>query len=167
MKKMTIENSDLVDILLMTNENWKEIKYFKKTEKWGNPLKVHKLLIYGLDALRNYIGFPIGINCAYEKGGHTDDSYHYSGMAVDIYCKKLNVVDFYLAASRFDVFNGIGVYPHWNNPGLHLDIRPLAKKFDYDSRWMCIHVIEKKNDKTIIKKEYISLSFDNIKKYCL
>jgi len=45
------------------------------------------------------------------------------------------VVDQFLVASRFDGFNGIGVYPWWKNKGLHLDDRPHSTKLQEDSRW--------------------------------
>jgi hypothetical protein len=34
------------------------------------------------------------------------------------------------------VFNGLGFYTYWENPGLHLDTRPRQHKLDFDARWM-------------------------------
>ena len=107
----------------MTPEQWETIRYFKSGENFGDPAKMSYLLLLTLDNLREFIGLPIVIHCGYEAGGHSENSYHYKGMAVDCHAKDLPLADFYFAATRFG-FHGIGVYPWWNNPGLHLDIRP-------------------------------------------
>jgi len=105
----------------MENEKWSEIKYFTKEENWGNAEKIDTELIFALDALREFVGHPIRIHCGYEERGGT--SLHNFGKAVDCSCAAINVVDFFLAASRFSFFSGIGIYPFWNSPGLHLDVR--------------------------------------------
>jgi len=144
---------------LMKPNDWKSLQFFTVNENWGDPSKMHSLLLYTLDAFRKYVGLPVHINCGYSNSGHVTKSMHYVGKAVDLHIKGLNVVDQFLAAERFDAFNGIGLYPHWNNPGLHLDIRPKHTRFDKDSRWMAIN----KNGKQV----YIELNAENIKKYCL
>ena len=101
---------------------WKRLKYFNPKESWGDPERINPRLLILLDALREYIKVPIIIHCG-TQGKHSANSYHYKGMAVDCHAKGINLFDFYLAAERF-YFTGIGVYPEWNNPGLHLDIRP-------------------------------------------
>lgn len=103
--------------------DWTKIKHFSPNENWGNPDKVNPYLVIALDALRDSVGKPIIIHCAYSTDGHAKDSMHYNGKAVDIHIVGLNVVDQFLAAERIGLFNGIGVYPFWNSPGLHLDIR--------------------------------------------
>jgi hypothetical protein len=138
----------------MTNSSWDSIKFFKKTEDWGDWTKLHVDLILGLDAFRNFVNKPIIIHCAYSISGHSDNSYHYKGMAVDLHVKDLSLVDQFLAVSRFDVFNGIGLYTDWEHPGLHLDIRPLKCRFDYDARWLRAHGV------------YLPLVAENIKNYC-
>lgn len=108
----------------MTPDDWKKIRYFTPAEKWGDPQKMDFNLIYNLDRLRRYLKRPIIIHCGYEtreKGG-----YHPQGKAVDCHIEGLHVIEMYAAASRFR-FGGIGVYPWWNNPGLHLDTRPVPK----------------------------------------
>ena len=112
----------------MTKEQWQVIKYFspmenKKKSPWGDPYKMDFSLIRQLDLLREYIGVPIHIHCG-TQGKHSEKSYHYTDpcKATDCFCEDLSLLDFYLFAERF-VFGGIGVYPYWNRPGLHLDMR--------------------------------------------
>lgn len=145
-------------MIYMTNDDWKKVKYFGPNENWGDWSKIHKVLIFALDELRKNIGKPIHINNAYSISGHSSNSYHYKGMAADIHIKNMSVIDQFIWASRFDVFNGIGVYPNWNNPGLHLDIRPFKDKLSKESRWMGVRING--------KQRYVSLNWDNIKKYC-
>ena len=57
---------------------------------------------------------------------------------MDLHIKGMNLIDQFLAASRFDAFNGIGVYLCWNSPGLHLDTRKKIDKLGYDARWGCL-----------------------------
>ena len=37
----------------------------------------------------------------------------------------------FLLVEKSDLFKGIGVYPNWNNPGLHIDMRRT------EARWGC------------------------------
>ena len=102
---------------------WKKIRYFTPDEEWGNAGKVNPYLIIALDELRHKVGSPIIVHCAYSTSGHSKNSMHYEGKAVDFHIKGMSLVDQYLAAEKIGLFNGIGVYPFWNNPGLHIDIR--------------------------------------------
>jgi len=79
-----------------------------------------------LDDLREYVGEPIKIHCGYEQ--RENNSHHTFGTAIDCSCPNISLFDFFLAASRFVGWGGIGVYPKWNNPGLHLDTRSYDKK---------------------------------------
>lgn len=123
--------------MLMDENDWESVKpFFRREENWGDPSKIHRELVFGLYLLRKFVGRPVVILCAYETKGHTG-RYHSMGMAADICIKGMNAVDQFIAASRFDVFNGIGVYPHWRpQGGLHLDIRPKAGSSDADARWL-------------------------------
>lgn len=115
----------------MNKKQWDTIKYFSPNENWGNPNNMAYELLILLDNLREYLRKPIIIHCGYED--RQNDSYHCKGMAVDCHCPEIALLDFYTEASRFP-FQGIGVYPWWNNPGLHLDIRPEDNK-GYRSLW--------------------------------
>ena len=107
-----------------------QVQYFRKHEKndlgevcWGEPDNMNPRLIYLLDQFRNYVGRPIRINYG-TQGSHSPNSQHFLGNAIDLYVPALSWKEQFLAATRFP-FTGVGVYPFWNNPGLHLDIRTL------------------------------------------
>ena len=110
--------------------NGTEVVYFQEDEFE----RVHEMwapLIWELDKLRAYIGRAIGLHesnpIPYTGSSHKDGSLHYIGRAVDVYCKATPLWEFFLAASRFK-FTGVGVYPYWNTPGLHLEIREDVSK---------------------------------------
>jgi uncharacterized protein YcbK (DUF882 family) len=67
-----------------------------------------------------------------DSGGSTN-SYHMLGLAIDLYCKDLDVLSLLEVALEIDAFRrgGIGVYLNENKGKefLHLDVR------DYKSRW--------------------------------
>lgn len=103
--------------------DWKRIKGFQKSEPWGDPDKIKPELIEALVEFRKFIGRSVVIHCG-TQGTHVAGSYHGLGMAVDLHVPGMALTDQFIAASRFPAFMGIGLYPRWNNPGLHLDIRP-------------------------------------------
>lgn len=136
----------------MTDSDWKRVKFFSPKENWGNWRKVHRDLILAIDSFRAFVGRKVVIHCAFELQGHTDGSFHGKGLAADLHVEDMHVLDMFFAATRFDEFGGIGVYPFWNNPGLHVDIRPHSSKFEPDSRWM--------RTKAGV---YVPLSWENLK----
>ena len=103
--------------------DWGAVEFFNPSENWGDIDKIEPLLVYTLDEFRRFVGSPIIINNAWRR---TPGSTHDSGLAADIVIRGLSVVDQFLAAERFNRWSGIGVYPFWNMPGLHVDIRPLT-----------------------------------------
>lgn len=116
----------------MNEDLWKPIKNFAP-EDFG-CIDMNGVLVYTLQNLRNFVNRPIIVHCGYEPRG--TGGYHPLKCAVDIHIERMNVIDQFLAATRFDAFNGIGVYPNWNSPGLHLDTRCLEKT-RIDARWGC------------------------------
>lgn len=107
----------------MNANDWLNMQpYFSTKEKWGDPFEMRTELMYELKAFREYIGKTITINCAYELTGHSADSQHKLGTAVDLSIEGLSLFEQLIAALKFN-FKGIGVYPFWNIPGLHLDMR--------------------------------------------
>jgi len=106
----------------MTNKDWESIRYFTKDEKWGDPLKMNLHLLLMLDALRGHTGAPFIIHCGFESSGHAAESQHYLGRAVDFHATGISLADLFTYSMKFD-FRGVGIYPGWNNPGLHLDVR--------------------------------------------
>ena len=115
----------------MDTEFWGTIKYFKPKE-FSYPDNVSRELIRALDRYRVLVGKPIIIHSDYRP--KDDGSQHALGLAVDFHVKGMSVIDQYLLAEKSNLFTGIGVYPDWNNPGLHCDIR-VVKGNDFPARW--------------------------------
>lgn len=108
--------------MLMTDRLWNDMRYFSKSEKWGDPDKMDSKLIYQIDYMRDYIDRPVHIHCGFEDRNAI--GYHPKGLAADLHIEGLSVFDQFILASRFG-FTGIGLYPIWNNQGLHVDMRPI------------------------------------------
>jgi len=112
------------------NIDWEKVRYFKRHE-FHDADKLDPLLIYSIDALRDAAGRSIKINSDYRPG---DPGQHGLGRAVDIVISGLHVVDQFLLAEKTRLFSGIGIYPHWNRPGIHVDIRTL-QPHEPGARW--------------------------------
>lgn len=120
---------------MMTQVNWKDIKYFKKEEWVKDPNKVASELVYVLDDIREETiklrppkGVPIVIHVAWDDSGHAPKSYHYTGLAVDFHFKKLDknpltYIEQFLLLSSYRQIGGLGFYPDWAHPGWHADLR--------------------------------------------
>ena len=106
----------------MTPGQWAKIRHFTTHEKWGDPARMNLELIQALDRLRKYVGRKIIIHCGYDD---RPTGWHPKGRAVDLHIDGLHPMEQAIAAARFREFTGMGVYLWWNNPGLHLDNRPL------------------------------------------
>ena len=111
-------------------------------------MQMDSRLIFELDELRTYVQQPIIIHCGYKLRPPTQGGQHPIGTAADIHIEKMNLIDQFIAATRFN-FVGIGVYPIWKNPGLHLDMRINVP---YRQLWGCIkHRTYVPIDKNFIK----------------
>ena len=92
-----------------------------------------------MDVLREKIGKPIYLSCAYRclehnrKIGSEDTSQHVKGLACDFYVKGMTEEEMFKFASNLSAndagkkrsltkFNGVGYYPNRNF--CHVDIRP-------------------------------------------
>jgi len=117
----------------MNAYDWDDMNYFKNNE-FKNPDKMNYSLIYALDKLRDFVGVQIKIHCDYELRSN-NKSQHNFGNAVDCSASGISLLDFYLAAERFNIFTGIGIYTWWSTPGLHLDCRDIGNQ--YNARWGC------------------------------
>jgi uncharacterized protein YcbK (DUF882 family) len=108
----------------MTENEWKQLKYFHRKEAWGSPTNMDFRLLWLLDQVRKEIKFKFVIHEGFAINGHAPKSFHRKGMAVDFHVVGCSLYDAYKIFSGFWWFGGIGIYPYWNNPGIHLDLGP-------------------------------------------
>ena len=112
--------------------NWLEVNNFERKEWRYKPDVVFPGLVYLVNDLTNFIkkAFSRSAFCiihqAFEATGHENNSLHYPNgngevRAVDLHFEAVPLINQYLSAERFP-FTGIGCYPLWRNPGLHLEI---------------------------------------------
>ncbi len=106
------------------NINWDNVIFFLPSE-FVSPGLMSPELIYALDALRAKVGHPFIVHSSYRKG---DEGTHGKGLAVDGHFDGVPLIDQFLAAEKSLLFGGIGLYPYWNNPGIHLDVRKTTKE---------------------------------------
>jgi len=81
-------------------------------------------LDWAVNTAKLYYGVKDGafvIHCI-TTGKHKENSYHYSGDAIDGHFQGLTLLQTYITLSRAG-FTAIGIYPEWEHPGVHLDIR--------------------------------------------
>lgn len=108
------------------------MRYFRPDEfgpGWG---RLDLELLQALDELRELVDAPIVIHADGIVSPRTQlDSQHPLGRAVDCHAVGLPLLDFWLAAERLPAFRGIGLYPYWTHPGLHLDTRRDRRR----ARW--------------------------------
>jgi uncharacterized protein YcbK (DUF882 family) len=123
------------------------LKHFKVSE-FNHYSKMDSDFLNILDAFREYVGKPIIIHSDWRSNSER----HSTGKAVDIHIVGMNCLDQLLIAERFGRFKGIGIYPCWNNPGLHID---TAK----DGRWLAYE--------SNGRQEYTALNAENIKRYVI
>ena len=116
----------------MPGVNWSNVQFFKPAE-FTAPDRLNPILVYKLDDLRAFLGMPCVITADWANAGHSADSQHYLGNAIDCYFLDVPLLTQYLAAERFG-FGGLGLYPDWSHPGLHLDVRDCSKQ-GYAARW--------------------------------
>lgn len=106
--------------------NWKKVVNFSKKEWTKEPDKVSSALVFEVDKLTTYakeqfVNSVCLIHVAYDNEGHVTGSQHYMGNAVDLHFAGVPLISQFLLALQFG-FSGIGVYPYWKHPGLHLEI---------------------------------------------
>lgn len=119
----------------MKKETFKYFQpYFSPKENFGDIERVqwyHVKHLFDLrDAMHWQHNWPMIIHCCYEKDGHSENSYHYKGLATDFHFstdaafeRQYEVLRWYLLKLELWNFVGLGTYPDWNSPGFHIDSR--------------------------------------------
>ncbi len=127
----------------MKREDFQRIEHFTMKEIPGWD-KMKFEVIKRLDEMRHGDGEAMKwyfiITSAYREGKPgVRYSYHHDGMAIDgmMIDRKthlpLPLPKQFIIAERWG-WGGIGLYPFWARPGLHLDIRPYSE-YDRHARW--------------------------------
>lgn len=118
----------------------------------GNLGNLQPPFLLALEKFAKLVGKDMIITSGYRPG---DTGQHGQGLAADLVCSDLELLDFYLLAERMTEFNGIGVYPTWTDGikktgGLHVDMRPGAP-----ARWMGLG--------TGKSQQYVALTKEHLK----
>jgi uncharacterized protein YcbK (DUF882 family) len=66
-------------------------------------------------------------------GEHVKGSVHYDGLAVDGHFTDLSAAEQFVICEQFNP-SGLGFYPYWNSPGIHMDVRNL-RAYEKGARW--------------------------------
>lgn len=116
---------------------WDLLEHFSPSENWGDYTKISGKLLFTIDAVRKFIKLPIKLSSpAYATSGHSSDSQHGKGNALDAYIIKgfftkyeaLNQFIKGLEAMQINSY-ALGYYPWWNdkeNVGIHFDVRECS-----------------------------------------
>lgn len=116
-----------------------DLKHFKPKE-FTSPERMDYWFLRQLDQFRDLIlkDHTFTVTASFASEGHSENSYHYRGQAVDGYIsspdgKRLSAVEHLIYALR-SPFHGIGIYT-WSPNGafLHLDCRPTFER----KIWTC------------------------------
>ena len=115
--------------LELTTLVWERIDTLSKTDGWGQPRCIDGKLIILFSELQKILDEPVYIHKAYEEEGHVENSFHYSGQAIDFHVGTQPV---HSLLKVWKILNewwngGLGVYPCWNEPGFHIDMGPKKR----------------------------------------
>lgn len=130
----------------MAELKWSEIKHFDKEEWVDDPSKAAPKLVQLADDIREYVGHPMHIHVCWAEDGHTDESYHYTGQAVDVHFGGVDdMLWLYMVLANFKEIGGLGFYPEWKpKPGWHIDIRRRERRLVWTYRNGAYHYGESK-----------------------
>ncbi len=142
----------------MIEDIWPRLRHFTRNENWGDPDRMDADFLLQLDAFRGYVGHPFTLTTpAFAKTGHSSDSYHYKGRAVDGRFLRMGTREPFglaecLYLAMIAPFGGIGIYTHSpNGVFFHFDNRDIHERRKV---WVCER-----------PGEYHNISDDHLKKY--
>lgn len=151
----------------MIESEWNSLRFFKRSEAWGEPDRMSFELLKELELFRKTLMQRIVVSCG-TQGMHQKESLHYEGRAVDIvFPDRLlhtpdtdnSLFDYALKAMRLG-FTGIGIYPEWRSDekkvgGLHLEVSSQGSPRKF---WIGVGI--SKTNTT-----YIGVSAKNLRNY--
>jgi uncharacterized protein YcbK (DUF882 family) len=106
------------------------VRHFAPSEFRDDPARVAPALVHLLDDVREAAGVPVHVHCAWQDGGHSAGSRHYTGQAVDFHFGPgLTHLEEFALLAGFREIGGLGFYPEWRpRPGWHVDLRQSAPR---------------------------------------
>ena len=127
--------SEMINVI-----DWERIRHFEPSE-YTHPDRMDSMAVQMMDAMRHEEdlyrrkagknGIIITLDETYALRPKNPKSQHPKGKAQDAVIRDavtrepLDVFEQFLIASRY-FWTGIGFYPFWNNPGIHVDTRTLS-----------------------------------------
>ena len=112
-------------------ETWNVIDEYFKPHEFGDGAEegMQDEYLISLTKFRIAIDNPMIIhpNGGFSTDGHSQNSYHYQGRAIDFHFKHNPVSTRRLVVTAIKCgLHGIGIYPHWDPKpgGFHIDNRP-------------------------------------------
>lgn len=133
---------------------FKFIAGFRYSEPWGNHTKMNGLLIMLMEKVRTAYKMRYDskavfhIHCGFEERGHAKKSQHAwpisghggylgrVGNATDFhiqttltYAEQIEAMESIFKELQVEKVVGFGIYPDWNSPGFHLDVRGFAARW--------------------------------------
>ena len=110
---------------MSANEFWEQIQFFKPWEWKDDPDMADHKLIQVMDRVRHQAMIQVHIHGCWSQAGHSENSYHYTGRAVDFhFAPGLSPVREFIILAGQPELGGIGHYPGWYpRPGWHVDLR--------------------------------------------
>jgi hypothetical protein len=106
----------------MNRTEWAEFAPYFTPQECGLGMDYEFMKI--LKEFRRFLGLPMKVHGGWEEG-HASNGYHPKGRAIDFHVNGVSPRFILHKIDSFGKFGGVGYYPEWNNPGFHVDNRPL------------------------------------------
>ena len=135
------------------NNIFNQLKHFNRGENWGDPDRMNGAYLLVLDAIRDRMGMEYVVHYG-TQGLHSPGSQHPIGNGSDghfitshSYFNQIVKLETILIDLQVDDRMGIGIYPAWNTPGFHSDLR------GFKARWGWIGEVDPKGHKVYCSYE--------------